>query len=277
MLKFTKMHGLGNDYIIIDAINQTVENLSELAKLMCDRHIRVGSDGIILIKKSKSADFYMQVINPDGSEAEMCGNGIRMLAKYVFERGLTNKKNIVTESMKGLHDQMLFVEGPHVKSVRTDMGPPILEPDSIPMNVNGDRVVDIPIEVNGETYNVTAVSMGNPHCVLFVDNVDAAPVTTLGPKIERHELFPNRTNVQFVQFLDSRNIRMRVWERGVGETLACGSGTCAAVVACILNGKTDDIVSVHLALGSLLIEWNEGGSVFMTGSAMSVFDGVWNT
>ena len=169
------------------------------------------------------------------------------------------------------------MEGSHVKSVRTDMGPPILEPVRFPMNVNGDRVVDMPIEINGETYNVTAVSMGNPHCVLFVDDVDAAPVTILGPKIERHELFPNRTNVQFVQFLDSRNIRMRVWERGVGETLASGSSSCAAVVACILNGKTDDIVSVHLALGSLLIEWNEGGSVFMTGPAMSVFDGVWNT
>ncbi len=268
------MHGLGNDHIIIDLFKETLTNPHEIAPKMCDRHFGVGADGLIIVGPSEKYDFSMRVINNDGSEAEMCGNGIRCLARYVFEAGLIDQTEFVTESLQGPHKQRVnCIEGKFV-DVRTSMGTPVLRRSEIPMKGDySEQVVDEEFEVDGVKYNITLVNVGNPHCVVFVDNVDMVDLTSIGPKFEHHPVFPNRINTEFVQVLDKNNIRMRVWERGVGETLACGTGATASVVAAILNGLTFDTVMVHLKYGDLTIEWEGHGELYMTGDARTVFSG----
>jgi diaminopimelate epimerase len=276
-LRFTKMHGLGNDYVYIDAHDQPIEGykLGMLSVLVSDRHFGVGSDGLILIMPSDVADFGMRIFNPDGSESGMCGNGIRSLAKYVYEHGLTDKTELTIETGAGIMRPRLTVEEGRVVSVTVDMGEPRLARRDIPMvGEPADKlVIDEPLEVGGQMVRVTCVSMGNPHCVQFVESVDEAPVLTVGPAIEHHPAFPERTNVEFVQVLDRHRVRMRVWERGAGETLACGTGASATGVACALNGRTERAITVELRGGTLAIEWAEDNHVFMTGPAEEVFNG----
>lgn len=276
-LRFTKMHGLGNDYVYIDAHDQPIEGykLAMLAALVSDRHFGVGSDGLILIMPSDVADFGMRIFNPDGSESGMCGNGIRALAKYVYEHGRTDKTELTIETGAGIMRPRLTVEEGRVVSVTVDMGEPRLARRDIPMvgEPADEPVIDEPLEVGGQMVRVTCVSMGNPHCVQFVESVDEAPVLTVGPAIEHHPAFPERTNVEFVQVLDRHRVRMRVWERGAGETLACGTGASATGVACALNGRTERAITVELLGGTLAIEWAEDNHVFMTGPAEEVFSG----
>jgi len=253
-LRFTKMHGCGN---------------------ISDRHFGVGSDGLIVIEPAETADLGMRMFNPDGSEAEMCGNGIRGFAKYVYEHGLTEKTGLSVQTGAGLIGLDLRVERGRVMSVRVDMGQPRLARSEIPMSGQpaSRPVIDDPLEVAGRTIGVTCVSMGNPHCVSFVDDVDQAPVSDLGPQVENHPAFPARTNVEFVQVLDRDHVRMRVWERGAGETLACGTGACAALVACVLNGLTERAARVYVRGGALDIEWAEENHVCLTGPAAEAFTG----
>ena len=276
-MRFTKMHGLGNDYVYVDGTSEdlTRYDLTELSRLVSDRNFGVGSDGLIVILPSETVDFRMRIFNPDGSEAEMCGNGIRAFAKYVFEHGLTHKTDLTVQTGAGMVRPRLFVEDGEVVSVRVDMGEPRLKRSEIPMvgEPADQPVVGELLEVDGEGVYVTCVSMGNPHCVQFVDDVGAAPVTQLGPKIERHPLFPARTNVEFVQIVDRGQVKMRVWERGTGETLACGTGASATCVACALNDLADRTVRVHLRGGTLTIEWAGDNHVYMTGPAAEVYTG----
>lgn len=274
-MKFTKMHGLGNDFVVVDGFSEDVPNAEQLTVEICDRRTGVGADGLIVIMPSERADFRMHYINSDGSLAEMCGNGIRCLSKYVFEHGLTQSTDFVVETLGGLNRQVLTVEDGGVVEVSVDMGKPSFLRSEIPMLGDEGEVVDEPLEVNGKQYRITALSTGNPHAVMFVDDVEAAPVSELGPKVERHPAFPNRTNVEFVSVIDRNNIRMRIWERGCGETLASGSGSSASAVASIINGFTDREVSVHVRLGTLKISWPEGGGITMTGPATEVFSGEW--
>jgi len=276
-LRFTKMHGLGNDYVYIDAHDQRIEQyqLGMLAALVSDRHLGVGSDGLILIMPSEVADFRMRIFNPDESESGMCGNGIRSLAKYVYEHGLTNSTQLAIETGAGIIRPRLTVEAGLVVSVTVDMGEPRLARREIPMSGEpaDQPVIDEPLEVGGQTVRVTCVSMGNPHCIQFVDSVDEAPVLTTGPVIENHPAFPERTNVEFIEIVDRGHVRMRVWERGAGETLACGTGASATCVACALNDRTERAIEVELLGGTLAIEWAEDNHVFMTGPAEEVFSG----
>jgi diaminopimelate epimerase len=273
-MKFTKMQALGNDFIIIDLFRENLPRPNEAAPLMCDRHFGVGADGLILVGPSERCDFSMRVINADGSEAEMCGNGIRCLARYVVEQGYTDKTEFVTESRSGPHPQKVSLDGDRFVDVTTRMGKPVLRRSLIPMlGEDIERVVSEPIPVDGVEYLITLVNVGNPHCVVFVDDVDAVDLPSVGPKFERHQLFPNRINTEFVQVLDRNNLRMRVWERGVGETLACGTGATASTVAAILNGLTYTTVMVHLRGGNLIIEWRNREDLYMTGDAHTVFTG----
>jgi len=273
-MKFTKMQGLGNDHIIIDLFKETLPDPLEIAPRMCDRHFGVGADGLILVGPSDKYDFNMRVINSDGSEAEMCGNGIRCLARYVVESGLTDKTEFITETLKGPHAQKVHLVNGRFVDVKTSMGTPVLRKSEIPMTgEDSDKVVDEELEVDGSIYHITLVNVGNPHCVVFVDDVEKVDLSTIGPKFENHPVFPNRINTEFVQVLDKNNIRMRVWERGCGETLACGTGAAASVAAAILNGLTFDTVMVHLAHGDLIIEWKDHNELFMTGGAKTVFAG----
>jgi len=273
-MKFTKMQGLGNDHIIIDLFQERLDNPLELALKMCDRHFGVGADGLILVGPSEQYDFRMRVINSDGTEAEMCGNGIRCLARYVVESGLTDKTEFVTESLRGPHTQKVTLSGGRFIDVTTSMGEPVLRRSSIPMTgENREQVVGEELEVGGSRYRITLVNVGNPHCVVFVEDVDAVNLPAIGPQFEHHPVFPNRINTEFVQVLDPNNLRMRVWERGCGETLACGTGATASVVAAILNGLTDDTVMVHLTYGDLIIEWKNHHELYMTGGAETVFTG----
>jgi len=275
-MKFTKMHGLGNDHIIIDLFKENIPDPGEFAARMCDRHFGVGADGLILVGPSDKYDFRMRVINSDGSEAEMCGNGIRCLARYVVETGLTDKNEFVTESMRGPHTQKVFLDNGTFLGVRTSMGSPVLRRSLIPMTgKDSEQVINEEFEVDGKLYNITLVNAGNPHCVVFVDNVNTVDLQSIGPKFEHHPLFPKRINTEFVQVLDRNNLRMRVWERGCGETLACGTGATASVVAAILNGLTFDTVAVHLAYGDLIIEWKDHKELYMTGDAHTVFTGTY--
>ena len=276
-MKFTKMQGLGNDYVYVNCFSEKVPNPSELAVRISDRHFGVGSDGLILICPSDKADFEMVMYNADGSRGEMCGNGIHCVAKYVYDYGLTDKTSISVETLGGIKYLDLTVEDGKVKLVKVDMGRPILVPSEIPVEAEGERVVDEPIETDGKEYRMTCVSMGNPHAVIFVDeDVKKIPLETIGPKFENHKRFPNRINTEFARVLDRKNVEMRVWERGSGETLACGTGACAVAVSCILNGLTEEKVTVKLLGGDLQIEWNrEKDTVYMTGPAEVVFDGVW--
>ena len=273
-MKFTKMHGCGNDYVYVNLFEEKVENPAEVSIKVSDRHFGIGSDGLITIGPSDKADFRMHIYNADGSEAEMCGNGIRCVAKYVYDHHLTDKTEITVETGAGILTLILFPENGKVQQVRVDMGEPILEPSQIPVVADGDKVIDEPIEVGGKTWNMTCVSMGNPHAVVFVDDTASFPLETYGPLFENHERFPKRTNTEFVQIISRTEANMRVWERGSAETWACGTGTCACVMACILNGKTEDKVLVHLRGGDLTIEYDrESNHVFMTGPATEVFSG----
>ena len=276
-MKFTKMQGLGNDYVYVNCFKEKIENPSELAVKISDRHFGVGSDGLIMINPSDKADFEMEMYNADGSRGEMCGNGIRCVAKYVYDYGLTDKTSISVETLGGIKYLDLTVENGKVSLVKVDMGKPELEPSKIPVAAEGSRAVDVPITVAGKEYRMTCVSMGNPHAVVYVDcDVKELPLETIGPEFENHERFPNRVNTEFVRIIDRKTAEMRVWERGSGETLACGTGACAVAVASVLNGLTDNEVTVKLLGGDLLIQWDrEKDTVYMTGPAAVVFDGEW--
>ncbi|MEE1100112.1 MAG: diaminopimelate epimerase [Agathobacter sp.] len=273
-MKFTKLHGCGNDYVYVNLFEETIENPAELSIEISDRHFGIGSDGLITIGPSEVADFRMRIYNADGSEAEMCGNGIRCVAKYVYDHKLTTKTEISVESGAGIKYLKLFVEEGKVSQVRVDMGEPILTPDLIPVVADGEKVIDEEIEVCGKTWKMTCVSMGNPHAVVFVDDVENFELEKYGPHFENHPRFPKRTNTEFVKVISRNEASMRVWERGSAETWACGTGTCATAMACILNGLTDNKVLVHLRGGDLTIEYDEKTNhVFMTGPATEVFNG----
>ena len=273
-MKFTKMHGCGNDYVYVNLFEEHIDDPAEMSIKVSDRHFGIGSDGLITIEPSDIADFRMRIYNADGSEAEMCGNGIRCVAKYVYDHNLTDKTEISVQTGAGVKILKLFVEGDKVEQVTVDMGEPVLAPAEIPVVADGDRVVDEPIEVCGKEWRMTCVSMGNPHAVVFVDDVENFELEKYGPHFENHERFPKRTNTEFVHVVSRTEAYMRVWERGSAETWACGTGTCATVMACILNGKTDNKVLVHLRGGDLTIEYDEKTNhVFMTGPATEVFNG----
>ena len=267
------MQGLGNDYIYIDATKIRIKNPSMLAKYMSDRHFGVGADGLILILPSSKADFSMRMFNADGSEAEMCGNGIRCVAKFVYDKCLTDKKIITVDTKAGIKTLTLNVVGKYVDTVKVDMGIPKYESECIPVISNTKIAKNLKIEILDKIFDVTCVSMGNPHTVIFVDDVDSFDVKKYGELIEKNEMFPQRTNVEFVEIKDNSNIKMRVWERGTGETLACGTGACASVVACVLNGLTSRNVRVQLLGGNLDILYNDNNHVYMTGPAKTVFEG----
>lgn len=275
MLKFTKMHGLGNDYVYMDAINQKIENRAELAKYVSDRHFGIGSDGLILICESKVADFRMQMFNSDGTEAEMCGNGIRCVGKFVYDKKMTNKDIVTIETLAGIKTLKLTIKDGKVEKARVDMGEPILEPSKIPVISKEMPVKNLKLKVEDKEFKFTAVSMGNPHAITFIDeDVKEFELEKYGKPVEINDAFPKRTNVEFINIVDRNNIKMRVWERGAGETLACGTGACASAVASVLNGYTDRNVNVELLGGILEIEWNEGNNhIYMTGSATTVFEG----
>lgn len=273
-MKFTKMHGIGNDYVYVNCFEESVKNPAEVSKFVSDRHFGIGSDGLILISPSAIADFRMNIYNADGSQAEMCGNGIRCVAKYVYDYGLTDKTEISVETLAGIKYLRLQVENGKVASVEVNMGAPILEPKEIPVAVEESPVVNVPVEVKGKIYHMTCVSMGNPHVIIFMNNVKDLDIAAIGPYFENHTVFPKRTNTEFVEVLDRNTVNMRVWERGSDETLACGTGACATTVACILNDKTENEVTVHLLGGDLKIRWDrEANQVYMTGPATVVFDG----
>ena len=273
-MKFTKMHGLGNDYVYVNCFEEKIDNPQAVARFVSDRHFGIGSDGLIMINPSKTADFEMEMYNADGSRGEMCGNGIRCVAKYVYDYGLTDKTQISVETLGGIKYLDLTVEDGKVSLVKVDMGKPELEADLIPIISEREQVIDEPIEVDGKEYHMTGVSMGNPHAVIYVDDVKGLDLEKIGPKFENHERFPKRINTEFVHCIDRQTVEMRVWERGSGETLACGTGACAVAVASILNGYTEREVEIRLLGGNLQIEWNEEDNhVYMTGPATVVFDG----
>lgn len=271
-MKFTKMHGIGNDYVYVNCFKEKIENPGEVAKRISDRHFGIGSDGLILIKPSQIADFEMEMYNSDGSLGAMCGNGIRCVAKYVYDYGLTDKTQISVATGSGIKYLDLIVEDGKVVLVKVDMGAPILEPEKIPAKVS--KATGEKLTVQGKEYEVTCISMGNPHCIVCVDDVEGLAIEQVGPFFERHEVFPDRVNTEFIKVLDRNTVQMRVWERGAGETWACGTGACAVAVACILNGWTEREVTVKLRGGDLRICWDQDkNTVFMTGPAATVFDG----
>ena len=269
-VQFVKMHGLGNDFVVVDCVTHpyNVERLVAAAPFLCDRHFGIGGDGLILVLPGVQGDFRMRIINSDGSEPEMCGNGIRVFAKYLYEHGLTRKTALAVETLAGLIRPELILDGAAIAGVRVDMGEPRLERAEIPMIGPPGRVVDEPLQVGATVYRVTAVSMGNPHAVIFVENTEACPVETLGPKIETHPDFPRKTNVEFAQVVNPGAVKMRVWERGAGITLACGTGACATLVAGVLTGNTERAATITLPGGPLDITWSdEDNHVYMTGPA----------
>ncbi|MBR2704858.1 MAG: diaminopimelate epimerase [Clostridia bacterium] len=277
-MKFTKMHGLGNDYVYIDATAKTgqkLENESSLARFVSDRHFGVGSDGLILICDSDVADFKMRMFNYDGSEAEMCGNGIRCVGKFVYDKGMVNRDLITIETLAGIKVLKLNVVNGKVETVRVDMGEPILNPKLIPVVSEEKIVKNLNLDVEGRSFKFSCVSMGNPHAITIVDNVKDFELDKFGKTLEYDSHFPKRSNIEFIELVDKAHIKMRVWERGAGETLACGTGACASAVACNFNGYTDRKVTVELLGGNLEIEWSEKDNhVYMTGPATTVFEGV---
>ncbi len=281
-IPFVKMEGCGNDYVYLDLFpGRNVEgrlpaDLADLARRMSDRHFGIGGDGLILIRPSAEADARMQMFNADGSESEMCGNGIRCVAKYVYESGLARRTPMRIETLAGVLTLDLITNGDRVERVRVDMGIPRTERADIPMNGPGGQVIEEVLDVDGTEVRITCVSMGNPHCVIFVPDVDLAPVREIGRKIEIHPAFPSRTNVEFVQILGPGEVRQRTWERGSGETLACGTGASAVCVAGVLAKRTQPSILNHLTGGDLRLEWATGGSVTMEGPAREVFRGVWS-
>lgn len=275
MIKFTKMQGLGNDYVYMDAIHQKIENESSLAQFVSNRHFGIGSDGLILICKSDVADFKMRMFNSDGSEAEMCGNGIRCVGKFVYDKGLTDKTTVTIETLAGIKTLELNTKEGKVETVKVDMGEPILTPKEIPVISDEEPVKNLMLEAEGRKFKFTCVSMGNPHAITEVKNTEKFDVEKYGKMLEVDKAFPNKTNVEFIQIVDKNHVKMRVWERGAGETLACGTGACASAVACYLNGKTNRNVEIELLGGKLYIEWNEENNhIFMTGPAVTVFEGM---
>lgn len=276
MIEFTKMQGLGNDYVYIDCYSKNVElgNISDLAKFVSNRHFGIGSDGLILICKSDIADFKMRMFNFDGSEAEMCGNGIRCVGKFVYDKGLTNKETVEIETLAGIKILNLNVKNGKVETVRVDMGEPILTPDEIPVRFDKEPVKNLKIKAVDREFSFTCISMGNPHAVTVIDNTKEFEIEKYGPVLEVDEHFPKKSNIEFIEVIDKDNVKMRVWERGSGETLACGTGACAVAVACIINGFTNRKVNIELLGGTLQIEWDEETNhVFMTGPAVTVFGG----
>ncbi len=291
-MKFTKMHGLGNDYLFINCFEEQVTDPESLAVAMSERHTGAGADGIILVMPADDHEFRMRMFNADGSEAETCGNGIRCFAKYVYDRGMTAATEFTIETRAGPNRVALDVEAGRVVSVRSNMGRPEFDRSEIPMEGPPGEVIEEPLDVDGVTYLVTCISMGNPHAAIFVDSLEdvslgnpravisadsaeIVPIAQIGPKIETHPVFPNRINVEFVEVIDRQTIKVRVWERGSGITLACGSGTCAAAVAAMRTDRTDRAVKAQLELGALEIEWADDGCVYMTGPATEVYTGIW--
>ncbi|MCD8156639.1 MAG: diaminopimelate epimerase [Clostridiales bacterium] len=273
-MKFTKMHGCGNDYVYVNGFEEQIEDPSAVSKFVSDRHFGIGSDGLIVICPSDAADFRMAMYNADGSEGSMCGNGIRCVAKYVYDHGMTEKTEISVETKSGIKYLDLTVENGKVSLVKVNMGAPGLSSEQIPVRIDGDQAVDVPITVLGEAYRMTCVSMGNPHAVVFVEDTERFPLEKVGPYFEHHEMFPDRVNTEFVQVVSRSEANMRVWERGAGETWACGTGTCASVVAGVLNGIFDEKVLVHLRGGDLRIFYDrKADTVWMTGPATTVFEG----
>lgn len=275
MIKFTKMHGLGNDYVYIDCTNgQEIGNISDLAKFVSKRHFGIGSDGLILICKSDIADFKMRMFNYDGSEAEMCGNGIRCVGKFVYDKGLTNKETINVETLAGIKKLNFNIKEGKVQTVEVDMGEPILDAKHIPVISSESPVKNLKIQIDGKKFNFTCVSMGNPHAITIVDDVKNFDIEKYGPILENDSHFPKRANIEFIELVDKNNIKMRVWERGAGETLACGTGACASVVACNLNNYIENEANVELLGGTLNIKWDKKNNhIYMTGSATTVFEG----
>jgi diaminopimelate epimerase len=273
-MKFTKMHGIGNDYVYVDCFREKVENPQELAIKVSDRHKGIGSDGLILIMPSDIADFRMRMFNADGSEAQMCGNGIRCVGKFVFDAGHTQKKEITVETKAGIKILQLFPVNGKVEKVRVDMGEPVLIAKNIPVLWNEEQLINKVIDFEPEKYALSAVSMGNPHAIIFTEGIDALDLEKIGKKIENHPMFPEKVNVEFVEILSPTLARMRVWERGSGETQACGTGACAVEVAAVLNGKLERKATISLLGGNLDLEWNnENNHVYMTGEAVKVFEG----
>lgn len=275
-IKFTKMQGCGNDYVYINGISEDVpvQGRDEIVRKLSDRHFGIGSDGVIFINSSDIADFEMEMWNADGTRSEMCGNGIRCVAKYVYDYGLTDKEELDICSMGAIKHILLNVQAGKVATVQVDMGEPIIKGEFIPTASTLDKVVDYPIDVMGEEYRITCVSMGNPHAIIYINDTEKLDIDRIGPRIENHAFFPNRTNTEFVQNIDRKHIRMRVWERGTGETLACGTGCCALTVAGVLNGLTDREVDIDVLGGHIHVRWDETDNhVYMTGPAVTVFDG----
>ena len=275
-MKFTKMHGIGNDYVYVNCFQETVKDPSAIAKYVSDRHFGIGSDGLILIRPSEIADCEMDMYNLDGSQGAMCGNGIRCVAKYVYDYGIVKKTSISVATKSGIKYLDLTVENGKVSMVKVNMGSPILTASQIPVSAETEQVINAPLTVDGTTYHMTAVSMGNPHAIIYMDEVENLDLKKIGPSFENHSVFPDRVNTEFVKVLDRHTVQMRVWERGSGETLACGTGACAVAVASILNGHVDgDVpVTVRLLGGDLSIFWDRSENlVYMTGPATTVFDG----
>ena len=275
-MKFTKMQGCGNDYVYVDGSKEKIdlEKKPEIVRSLSDRHFGIGGDGVIFINPAEDADFEMEMYNADGTRSEMCGNGIRCVAKYVYDKGLTDKEELCIVSAGKKKYITLTIEDGKAVMVRVNMGAPELCAEKVPVKSEKEQVVDEPITVNGKEYRMTCVSMGNPHAVVFMDDVENLEIEKVGPFFENHEVFPNRTNTEFVRVIDRNTVQMRVWERGTGETLACGTGTCATVVACVLNGLTEDEVKVKVLGGEILVHWDrEENLVYMTGPATHVFDG----
>ena len=274
-MKFTKMHGIGNDYIYVNCFEEKVDNPEKVSIYVSDRRKGIGSDGLVLIMPSDKADFRMRIFNADGSEAMMCGNATRCIGKYVYHKGLTDKTEITLETNSGIKYLTLFPENGKVEFVEVDMGKAILTPKDIPVNSDKERFISEPVEVDGKEYKITCVSMGNPHAIVYMDDIKDLELEKIGPSFENHKLFPDRINTEFIEVIDSHTLNMRVWERGSGETFACGTGACASVVASVLNGycNHDEEVTVHLRGGDLKITWNSDGTVIMKGPAALICDG----
>ncbi len=273
-MEFTKMEGCGNDYVYVNGFTYKIKNPNKVSEFVSNRNFGIGSDGLIMVNPSDKADFRMNMYNADGSEGKMCGNGIRCVAKYVYDNKMTDKTTITVETLSGIKTLVLNVEDGKVKTVRVDMGSPILKAKDVPVISEKEQVIDEPIMIDNKEYKITCVSMGNPHAITFIDDTDSLDIESIGPKFEKNEIFPDRINTEFIQIVDRNTIKMRVWERGSGETLACGTGACASVVACVLNNLTENKVTVKLLGGDLFIEYNrEENTVYMTGPARVSFVG----
>ena len=278
-MKFTKMQGCGNDYVYVNGFTEKLspEEKPEIVRSLSDRHFGIGGDGVIFINPAEEADFEMEMYNADGSRSEMCGNGIRCVAKYVYDFKLTDKDVITVETLSGIKTLKLNVENGKVKTVRVNMGAPILECDKVPVKYDDEKMINKPVKVDGKTFNITCVSMGNPHAVTFINDTDNLEIEKIGPKFENNEIFPDKVNTEFIQIIDKKTVKMRVWERGSGETFACGTGACASVVASVLNRLTENKVTVKLLGGELEIEYNQDeNTVYMTGPARVVFTGEYD-